>query len=474
MKKLVCVFLLLLTACGTPKQQKVEKKQDVFYEIFVASFNDSNNDGIGDLNGITQKLDYLDELGISGIWLMPIHPSETYHKYDVDDYYAIDKSYGTMQDFETLIAEAKKRNIKIIIDLVLNHTSDTHPWFMDAKNRENCKYCDYYHFSNELKPKYAKLNDNLYYEADFWEEMPDLNVDNTKVREEIKNIAKFWLDKGVSGFRLDAIAHFSDTTEKTFDFLSWFMKEVKTMKNDAFVVGEAWKDEITVLNYYHTKIDALFDFSGSELAGRIVKHAFQQQGQKLAEETVAYNNKIKEISQSSVNAPFISNHDQARSAGYLNDDLDKKLIASIYLLSPGTPFIYYGEEIGMKGSGKDENKRLALTWGESKDAKSPKNADYHSTHKQTIKEALQDNQSLLNHYKKVIRFKHLYTDKKIPKSLPLHENLFALQYENYKIIINTGENAVLIDKIGEVIDFIEKPKVDNKIEITKGNVIILK
>ena len=189
-----------------------------FYSVFVQSFYDSNKDGIGDIEGLTKKLDYLKDLGIEAIWLLPVHPSPTYHKYDIMDYYDIHPDYGSMNDFKTLVEEAHERNIRIIIDLVVNHTSDQHKWFKEAL-KGNEKYIDYYVWSNDkelinkepnhwhkpIKAKSKKIRNKKYY-GFFWHEMPDLNYDNPKVREEIKAIGKYWLqDIGIDGFRLDAI-----------------------------------------------------------------------------------------------------------------------------------------------------------------------------------------------------------------------------------------------------------------------------
>ena len=156
-----------------------------WYEIFVYSFFDTNNDGIGDLKGVTQKLDYVKDMGFNGIWLMPIHPSPTYHKYDVKDYYAIDNVYGTLEDFDTLIEQAHARGIKVIIDLVFNHTSSEHPWFLQACDyiRKNGKpggqYGDFYNFNTKELSGYSKVSGtNYYYEARFWSGMPDLNLNS--------------------------------------------------------------------------------------------------------------------------------------------------------------------------------------------------------------------------------------------------------------------------------------------------------
>ena len=228
--KLICLVLALALLCGcAPQKANIEEilsgisslgtspndNYRTWYEIFVYSFCDSNGDGIGDLNGVRSKLDYLQELGITGIWLMPIHPSTTYHKYNVTDYYAIDPAYGTMADFDALLSECADRGIRIILDLVVNHTGSEHSWFKTAvsylqslpagtePDPEQCKYLDYYHFTKEQRTTNRPVNGTAwYYEGVFDYTMPDLNWESTAVREEVKAIMEFWLSKGVAGFRV--------------------------------------------------------------------------------------------------------------------------------------------------------------------------------------------------------------------------------------------------------------------------------
>lgn len=166
----------------------------VFYEIFVRSFYDTDNDGIGDFNGIIQKLDYLESLGVTAIWLMPIHPSPSYHGYDVLDYYAVNPEYGTMDDFKTLLEEAHKRDIRIIIDLVLNHTSSQHPWFLEANSDPNSPYRDYYVWEDESKGSGWHKGKHGYYYGLFWGGMPDLNYNNPAVTGDMLNVTEYWLN----------------------------------------------------------------------------------------------------------------------------------------------------------------------------------------------------------------------------------------------------------------------------------------
>lgn len=462
-KKLGIIFItLLLTACS---QETIRSNKNyVYYEIFVGSFYDTNEDGMGDLDGVTEKLDYLNDLGVGGIWMMPIHPSPTYHKYDVVDYYDIDPKYGTMEDFDELITKANEYNIEIIIDLVLNHTSSEHPWFIEAKKNvlngtcenEN-SYCDYYVFSTTPQGKYYPIGKGYYYEALFWDKMPDLNLDSENVRNEIKDILQFWLDKGVKGFRLDAVTSFyNQNVRKNTEFLRWLNETIDSIDEDAYVVGEAWTTNKTITDLYDSGIDSLFQFSLSQADGLIASSIRSKQGYNLANEVIKYNQMIKEANPDALNAVFISNHDQGRSAGYFKSTQPEylKLMASIYLLMPGRSYIYYGEEIGLRGSGKDENKRLPMIWDNNYNTGKtlgPSAADYKSEDIMGFKQQASDKNSLYNHYKQLIQIKNRYdviTDGTM-ESLNLNSNVYALRtYDDTNDVIvihNLSDQKVVID-----------------------------
>ena len=254
-----------------------EKRDDAYrttYQIFVYSFCDSNGDGIGDLNGIRSKLDYIQDLGFDEIWLTPVHPSPTYHKYDVTDYYGIDPEFGSLEDYDLLLKECHERGIRVLMDLVVNHTAYAHEWFQKASDYLHelpsdwepdpsyCPYFDYYQFSREPKDGYAPLQDtNWYYEARFWSGMPDLNLDSPVVREEIQKIASFWFGRGVDGFRLDAVTSYhTGDPEANVGFMKWFCQTCRTLKPDCYIVGEAWTDRNAIAKLYESGIDSLFDF----------------------------------------------------------------------------------------------------------------------------------------------------------------------------------------------------------------------
>lgn len=432
--------LIILTSCGKKPQeeypQAINDNYKNYYEIYVGAFRDSDGDGVGDIRGIIDKLDYLndgdpktsDDLGVTGIWLMPVMPSNTYHKYDTLDYKAIDEQYGTMEDFDELAKKCNDRGIDLIIDLVLNHTSSSHPWFKSAcktlresdsldlaELEKTNKYVGYYNFSRkkETNQWYPVMgSDGWYYEAVFWDKMPDLNLDNESVRSEIVDIGKFWLDKGVKGFRLDATTHFyRENVSQNTEFLSWLTTEFKKIKPDVYMVGEAWTSDTIITNMYASNMPSFFNFGFSNSTGKIITSVKTSTGKGLANDIEDWQKTIRAKNPDAIDAPFLTNHDNARSFGALGRKTDlAKMAASVYMLMPGNTFIYYGEEIGMTGSGADENKRQPLVWS-VKDDKGTAKPVAGSTNKDKpeagVEEQLSDKNSLLSFYKELIRAKDL-------------------------------------------------------------------
>ncbi|WP_298402140.1 alpha-amylase family glycosyl hydrolase [uncultured Chloroflexus sp.] len=354
----------------------------VCYEVFVRSFYDSDGDGIGDMNGIIAKLDYLNDgdptttrdLGVNCIWLMPVAEAASYHGYDTIDYYTVEKDYGTNEDFKRLVAEANKRGIKIIIDLVLNHTSTHHPWFQEALRDPNSPYRDWYlwsaidpgfrgPFGNNVVWHKSPIRDEYYYGV-FWGGMPDLNFRNPAVTAEAYKIARFWVEEmGVAGFRLDAIKHLieystlQEDTDETFAWLREFRRFLDRELPGTFTVGEVYNgNPRTLAPYYPDQLDYYFEF---EVAKQIVGAAntglarlFMQAAQD-AYTKLPYQRW----------APFLTNHDQNRVMSVLGNDVAKAKLAALALLTmPGLPFIYYGEEIGMLGVKPDERIRTPMQW----------------------------------------------------------------------------------------------------------------
>ncbi|MBR2990229.1 MAG: hypothetical protein IKF51_02055 [Solobacterium sp.] len=361
--------------------QQSEDDYRTTYEIFVGSFSDSNEDGTGDLEGIRRKLDYIQETGFDQIWLTPVFPSDTYHKYDVKDYCAIDPAFGTLDDFDRLLNECHSRGIRVLLDLPLNHTSSSHPWFLQAAEYMKttnspeqidlsvCPYAGYYRFEREASDGYAPLGDSgWYYEARFWSEMPDLNLDSAAVRSEIRDILSFWLARGVDGFRLDAVtSYYTGNQDANTDFLRFVCSTCREIRPDCYLVGEAWADRSTIAGLYESGIDSLFDFPFGDQSGFICRTMRNDlSAEDFVNAMILYENTYAEHNPDHIDAPFYTNHDMGRSAGYyaLDDGPVTKMAYALNLFMRGNVFVYYGEDIGMKGSGRDENKRYPMQWGE--------------------------------------------------------------------------------------------------------------
>ena len=397
----------------------------VFYEIFVYSFCDSDGDGIGDLQGVISKLDYLEELGINGIWFMPIHPSQSYHKYDVRDYYAIDPDYGTMEDMEQLLAECEKRGINVITDLVLNHTGDDHEWFLTAcdylrslpagaePDLNACPYVGYYYFSREQGSGYhAVTGSEWYYEGKFSPDMPDLALANEAVRAEITDIMQFWFDKGVSGFRLDAAKEFySGSVTANVEVLSWIQQTATSIKEDAYLVAEVWEDFGQVTNYYKSGITSLFNFPFGNTNGKVpavvraagTASTVSSFAKALEQADKAYG----ESNPNYIDAPFVSNHDVGRIAGFVaRDPLKMKMAGAMNVLMSGSCFIYYGEEIGMTGAGNDPSKRAPMYWNAERNngvTNPPPGCELPDSYPlASAEEQRVDDGSLYNYYRQII------------------------------------------------------------------------
>ena len=430
----------------------IDDKYRTTYEVFVYSFYDSDGDGIGDLKGLTQKLDYINDgdtgtdtdLGCNQIWLMPISPSPTYHKYDVTDYKDIDPQYGTLEDFDELLKACHDRGVRVIIDTVFNHTSVEHPWFTEAaeflKNhdeldideaKQQCPFINYYNFSSEQKDGYEPLpGTEYYYEARFWSGMPDLNLDSEDVRAELKDILKFWIDRGVDGFRMDAVtSYYTGDDIKNIEFMTWLNDTAKELDPETYIVCEAWTNSATYTKYYKSGIDSFFDFDYAGSEGLIAGIARgTTPASKYAESIAETEKTLLQINPDSVDAPFYTNHDMARSAGYFTGkgSEDKtKLAGALNLLMKGNAFIYYGEELGMKGSGKDENKRAPMQWTADANAEGmcdgPKDMEEVKMKYPALDEQQEDLFSIYNYFKNAIRLRNLYPVISRGNTTPIEE-----------------------------------------------------
>ena len=416
---------------GSPEPEKVWVKPEIiddsyrnWYEIFVYSFYDSDGDGYGDLNGVIQKLDYVADMGYTGIWFMPVHPSPTYHKYDITDYYGIDPKYGTLDDMKNLIKEAHARNIDIILDLVVNHTSSMHPWFREAcaeiaKNGEpSGQYKDYYNFQQSYANGYTQVGSTgWYYEGRFWSGMPDLNLDSTVVRDEIKNIMKYWFDLGVDGYRLDACtSYYTGSVDKNVEFLNWLSTTAHELKPDCFLVGEAWENaDPLIRRYYDSGLDSFFIFTAATGEGSIVTGPMSFSARNCGLKFNELLLKLQSTYDVGIPSMFLGNHDTARAANFLRKSMPNRVKtgAGILAMMPGALFTYYGEEIGMIGTGEDPNKRIAMLWdqmdSEGYCTKAPDGATVNkdSYYFESVKEQIEDDDSILNYYKQAMYLRNL-------------------------------------------------------------------
>jgi glycosidase len=368
----------------------------VFYEVFVRSFQDSNGDGKGDLPGLISRLDYLNDgdpstttdLGVDALWLMPVFASPSYHGYDVVDYERIHPDYGTVADFERLCAEAHRRGMRVIVDLVLNHTSSQHPWFVDSASSPTSSKREWYVWNDRdpgwkqpwnysSTPAWHERNGAWYYGV-FWGGMPDLNMKTPAVRDEVKRIASYWLERGADGFRLDAARYLIETgvgteqadTRETHTFWKEFAAHVRQVKPDAVLVGENWASSGTIASYYGStqtvpggdELPLNFNFPLSEsIIDSLLKANASGITSTLADMARTYPSGVAD-------APFLTNHDNVRVATRLEGNTGRLANAAALLLTlPGSPFLYYGEEVGLANgtTNNDEAKRTPMPWDSS-------------------------------------------------------------------------------------------------------------
>ena len=445
-KKMVWIMLLgclfILSACQTttdpdpddhpdpivePVQRQVVEPNDTIYQVLVYAFADSDGDGIGDFKGIYEHIDYFKYLGINSLWLSPVHPSPSYHGYDVTDYYSIKDIYVVDDyDFEDLVTDLAKEDIDVIMDMVINHASNKHPYFIVAQQAyiydNDSPYIDYFRFSktNFTNPVYgydAAYSRGVYYDAFYgYSSMPDWNFDNQAVRDMFLDVFNYWLDMGVAGFRLDAAKHIYNYEVQNVALLKYFKQTLAETYDDVFFVNEVWASEDDIIDYYQSEMQNLdFTFrthSLNALHGSTYLSAYLDQFQAAIRDAYADANEV----------PFLSNHDVGRAGNNLSVR-DNKMLASLLLLAPGNSLIYYGDDIMLAGtrvlnhgySGYDDaSYRTPMLW----DSDTTKTAPYifegtnnaiqqaRTISDLTVSDAMDDTDSILNHYQKVIDMKH--------------------------------------------------------------------
>ena len=458
-------------------------KESVVYQIYPRSFMDSDNDGIGDIKGITSKLDYLKNLGIDVIWLSPVFKSPNDDNgYDISDYEDIMDEFGTMSDFDELLSEAHNRGIKIIMDLVVNHSSDEHKWFVEARKSKDNPYRDYYIWRDGKDGSTPNNWDSIFsgsaWEYDeetnqyflhlFSKKQPDLNWENENLRQAVYSMMKFWLDKGIDGFRMDVCNLFSkaeglpDIGEegpegiymngpKIHDYLHEMNKEVLS-KYDIMTVGEtpgvSPKHARDYVGEDRDELNMVFHFELMDLPNASDK--FYKKPYKLTDIKNIFMKWYDGLENIGWNSLFMNNHDQPRMVSRFGNDSkyrieSAKMLATLIHTFKGTPYIYQGEEIGMtnicfddikkyrdietinyyndKIKNEDEkslierikitsrdNARTPMQWDDSLNggfSKSTPWIDVNPNYKQiNVKESVEDSNSIFNYYKELIKLRH--------------------------------------------------------------------
>jgi glycosidase len=433
----------------------------VCYEIFVRSFADSDSNGVGDFNGLTARLDYVNDgnpetrkdLGASCIWLMPVAESPSYHGYDVADYYALDREYGTVEDFKRFVAEAHRRGIKVLVDMVLNHASSEHPSFKTALADTTSPYRAWYRFSPAPLGKgpwgmdawhKSPVRDEYYYGV-FWSGMPDLNYESPAVREEAKKVATFWLRQmGVDGFRLDAIPYLTEEGSclsgcpGTHAYLREYAAHIDSVAPGAYTVGEAWGKVDTVLPYYPDQLTSYFAF---ELADSLVSGVRHGSAAHILRGYLRLQDTLPPYRWS----PLLSNHDGARVMTMLGRDMAKaRLAATLLLTLPGLPFVYYGEEIGMTGDKPDPRLRTPMQWrpghGTGFTTGTPWQNAQPDSQTTTVEAQDPDSGSLLNLYRNLIHLRKSNDALAVGRLVPLTTGSAAVT----AYLRREGDLAVLV------------------------------
>lgn len=442
----------------------------VFYEIFVRSFYDSDGDGIGDFNGIIEKLDYLNDgdpatttdLGITGIWLLPIFASPSYHGYDATDFYAINPEYGTLDDFKRLLDEAHQRGIRVIIDLMLNHTSTEHPWFQAALDPAS-PYRDWYIWSETDPRTIGPWGQDVWHEGPqggyfygvFWSGMPDLNFNNPEVTAEMQSVTRYWLeDVKVDGLRLDAIRYLIEDgteqadTEASHEWLRAYRTFYREINPNAMTVGEVWTTSQAVSQYVQgDQVDMAFDF---DLASAFINAVRSGRSAGLKGQ-LRLDQQYFPAGSAGL---FLTNHDQDRVMSVLGKNVERaKTAASLMLTAPGVPFLYYGEEIGMLGQKPDEKIRKPMQWSAEAQAGFSSGAPWQTPDpdyaEKNVAAQLEAEDSLLAHYRALIRLRNEHIALRVGETFAVNGDVPAVYAllrshaeEDVLVIINLGKDPL--------------------------------
>lgn len=456
----------------------------VFYQIFVRSFADSDGDGVGDFQGLIDRLDYLNDgdpstdadLGVDALWLMPITESGSYHGYDTVDYDLVESDYGTEEDFDRLVEQAHRRGLQVVIDLVLNHCSWQHPWFYFANLSTDEPYHDWFVWREDdpgwTQPWSPALTWHrspilgLYYYGLFHGGMPDLNYENPEVRREMTAMSLRWLDRGVDGFRLDASRHMIEAGEEakaagspeTYDWWREFSIAMRDKHPNVLLLGENWTSIDEIAPYYgdepHEQLHMNFNF---DLAAALIKGV-------ASADPVPIQYALCEVAtwypDHALDATFLTNHDMIRVLTQLRDDREKaRLAASLLLTLPGVPFIYYGEEIGMRNGPGDEDpeKRTPMQWTADGGftAGDPWMVNRKADPTINVEDQRKDPNSLLNHYRRLIHLRHAHPALARGAYRPLavkgdgsgHVLAFTRQYGDERVLVIANLDDQMLESI---------------------------
>lgn len=512
MKKFIALLLILtlslscalLAGCekseGVPSEYvdpvdarelaETDDKYRNYYHIWVCAFADSNGDEIGDLQGIIDNLDYINDgnpetdtdLGMTGIWLSPIMPSDSYHKYDVDDYMDIDPDFGDLATFDKLIEECDKRGIDVILDLVLNHCGTDHEFYQNAL-KEAAEgnldgYTKYYRFkaAGFTSPGEGWRQvigvPGVWYEGQFSPEMPEWNLAYDGTRGYFEEIAKFWLERGVAGFRLDAVKYMTDETTDGVEFLNWFYTTAQKYNPDVYMVGENWQSNSYLYDLYESGIDSQFAFSFATATGNFSMAANAEDGDSLASQLYKFDKSSREANPNVIHAMFLSNHDQVRIGSTFTNRLNvMKNTAALYLLSPGNTFTYYGEEIGMKTPGNyhqnDAYYRSPMIWDSDVEPDIWCTADaFCELDNGGVKQQTDDENSLLSFYRRAIKIRNQNPEiarGKITETYEVEDDngicAFKLETEDSAVIIVHNVNGTKASELEITDEMLKNPEI---------------
>lgn len=433
--RLIFILLLLLVLSCQEDEGSVNTGKDypdtqswwndqVFYQLFVRSFYDSDGDGSGDIRGIIQKLDYLNDgnpstendLGVTALMLMPVFQSSNYDGYAVEDYLKIDPDYGTMADFDELVREAGQRGIRIVLDFPINHTSNQHPWFLKATSADPGNFRDWYVWRKDNPGDYSPYGgplwhpsgDQFYYGL-YGSLKPDLNFKNESVTQELKNISEFWLsEKGIDGFRMEGAGALIETgdnimfTQANLDWWREYFSFIRKQDPSFMLIGDVPGLSSIADPYADDRLDICYEY---ELSGAIFNGIRNQLGSVIRDKVVDVTNRYPTLQW----GVFLTNQFQNRTIDLLQDLEGTRVAAAILLTLPGVPFIYYGEEIGMSGSGVGEEIRRPLQWSIDFNAGFTTGTPWYPVDQNFSRNNIllqdQDNGSLLSWYRKLIRIR---------------------------------------------------------------------